>query len=53
MEFIMPARTLDYLLMGITAGIIAGLILALIFGITQAALVNSLANIAKGGHLKV
>ena len=34
--FTMPARRLDYLLMGIVAGIIAGLILVYIFGITYA-----------------
>jgi hypothetical protein len=33
-NFVMPARTMDYLLMGIIAGVIAGLILVYIGGIT-------------------
>lgn len=44
MEFTMPTRTLDYLLMGIVAGIIAGIILVYIGGITY---INLLATIEK------
>ncbi len=40
MHFVMPTRSLDYLLMGIVAGIIAGLILVYIAGITFQAILN-------------
>jgi len=40
MEFTMPTRTLDYLIMGIVAGIIAGIILVYIGGITYLSLIN-------------
>ena len=44
-SFVMPARTLDYLLMGIIAGIIAGLILVYIGGITIYAVIEAGQNI--------
>ena len=40
MNFVMPTRTLDYLLMGIAAGIIAGIILVYIVGITFFAIID-------------
>ncbi len=44
-ELVMPARTLDYLLMGIIAGVIAGLILVYIGGITFYAIIQASENI--------
>lgn len=41
MSFIMPTRTLDYLLMGIVAGIVAGIILVYIGGITYFSLMGA------------
>ena len=40
-DFVMPTRTLDYLLMGIIAGVIAGLILVYIGGITFYAIIQA------------
>lgn len=41
MKFVMPSRTLDYLLMGIVAGLIAGIILIYIGGITYFAIIEA------------
>lgn len=38
MEFRLPAKTMDYLLMGIIAGIVAGLILTALLGVTASAM---------------
>ncbi len=45
MNFVMPTRTLDYLLMGIAAGIIAGIILVYIAGITFFAMLQAVEGI--------
>ncbi len=36
MDFEMPTKSLDYLLMGIIAGVIAGIILVYLVGVTYA-----------------
>ena len=41
MDFTLPTRTLDYLLMGIIAGIVAGIILVYIAGISYLAILNA------------
>ena len=45
MNFVMPTRILDYLLMGIAAGIIAGIILVYIGGITFSAIIDAMLTI--------
>ena len=51
-NFTMPTRTLDYALMGITAGIIAGLVLYFVVGITLQAVEAALANLQFARQIK-
>lgn len=51
-NFTMPTRTLDYALMGITAGIITGLVLYFLLGITLEALGAALANMRLAQQIK-
>ena len=41
MDFVLPTRTLDYLLMGIIAGLVAGIILVYIAGISYLAILQA------------
>ncbi|GEM_PF-2249641 len=51
MKLKLPAKTLDYLLLGIVSGIIAGLILVIVFGATSSALAMFAENVKTAASL--